>query len=260
MSESKILIIDDEKSVCDVCSQLFSRDGYSVESSYEGTSGLEKFEDFKPDVVFIDLRMPGMDGMEVLEKIKEKDKDVVTIMITAYATVEAAVESMKKGAFDFLPKPFTEDKLRSVLKKALKKRKKSRGSRTLHDPNTVVEKGRLHSHIADLVAFVKPLDLPPSLQPFARSAGWKRDMFAENDARFAVFKIRGTMDSYHALMIKNGADINQVEHEIHQDLEIVELSDETRERLKILLDKLRHGEFTYYVNHKVDMDNHPYRH
>lgn len=121
-NKGKILIIDDEKTVCDSCMQVFQQDGYRVAVCQEGVSGLQKFDDFEPDIVFVDLKMPGMSGEEVIEEIRKRDRNVVQVVITGYATVESAVQSMKKGAFDFLPKPFTVDELRVITQRALEKR------------------------------------------------------------------------------------------------------------------------------------------
>jgi DNA-binding NtrC family response regulator len=75
------------------------------------------------DLVILDLKMPGLSGMEVLKKIKEKDPEVVVVVITGYATVESAVEAMKAGAYDFIPKPFVPEGLRIIVERGLEKRK-----------------------------------------------------------------------------------------------------------------------------------------
>ena len=91
---ARILIIDDEETICDAGAQILSEEGFLVETSFEGSSGLKKVDDFKPDVVLVDLKMPGMSGVEVLEKISEIDKSIVSLVITGYATIDSAVESM----------------------------------------------------------------------------------------------------------------------------------------------------------------------
>ncbi|KPK64673.1 hypothetical protein AMJ83_00265 [candidate division WOR_3 bacterium SM23_42] len=122
MDQPKILIIDDEKVICDACFQVLTQEHYKVEVSRDGISGLAKVEEFSPDVVFVDLKMPGVGGIEVLERIREREPMIVPIVITGYGTVESAVDSMKMGAFDFLPKPFTPDQLRVITRRALDKR------------------------------------------------------------------------------------------------------------------------------------------
>ena len=143
----KILIIDDEEIICDACAQVLQEAQYLVETSLEGMTGLKKIDSFKPDVVFVDLKMPGMSGMEVLEKIRDKDRNIVTIVITGYATIESAVESMKKGAFDFLPKPFSPDELTIIAGRALEKRKMLLEAERLRE-----EKERMRQNFISMVS------------------------------------------------------------------------------------------------------------
>ncbi|GAB4535098.1 MAG: HAMP domain-containing sensor histidine kinase [Anaerolineae bacterium] len=119
----KILIIDDEEIVLDSCTEILRDDGYDLATARDGMLGLKRLQEFQPDLVFVDLKMPGMSGLEVLEKIQTVDPTVVTIVITGYATVSSAVEAMKHGAYDFLPKPFTPDELRLITRRGLEKRK-----------------------------------------------------------------------------------------------------------------------------------------
>lgn len=119
----KILIIDDEEIVLDSCTHILANSGYQIVTAGNGTLGLEKLEKENPDLVFVDLKMPGISGMEVLEKIQEYDTTIVPIVITGFATVSSAVEAMKKGAYDFLPKPFTPDEMRLIARRALDRRK-----------------------------------------------------------------------------------------------------------------------------------------
>ncbi len=119
----KILIIDDEEVVLDACIQILEGGNYDIATAMNGVLGLTLVQEFQPDLVFVDLKMPGVSGFEVLEKIREVDPTIVTIVITGYATVSSAVESMKRTAFDFLPKPFTPDELRLITHRGLEKRR-----------------------------------------------------------------------------------------------------------------------------------------
>jgi two-component system sensor histidine kinase/response regulator len=121
--KSKILIIDDEEVVLDSCSQILEDGPYQVATSMDGSFGLELVKEFRPDVVFVDLKMPGIQGFEVLERIHAFDPTIVAIVITGYATVNSAVEAIKKGAYDFLPKPFTPDEFRVITRRGLERRK-----------------------------------------------------------------------------------------------------------------------------------------
>ena len=119
-----ILVIDDEQIMRDGCSRILSKDGWSVLTAENGKKGLEEIQGHPEgiDAVLLDLMMPGMSGMEVLDQIRTIDPNLPVIVITGYATVESAVEAMKKGAYDFIPKPFTPDQLRIVVKRALERR------------------------------------------------------------------------------------------------------------------------------------------
>jgi PAS domain S-box-containing protein len=119
-----ILVIDDEQIMRDGSSRILSKDGWGVITAENGKEGLDhilaRSREF--DVILLDLMMPGMSGMEVLDHIRTIDPNLLVIIITGYATVESAVEAMKKGAYDFIPKPFTPDQLRIVVRRALDKR------------------------------------------------------------------------------------------------------------------------------------------
>ncbi|MCX8118911.1 MAG: response regulator [Desulfobacterota bacterium] len=122
--QANILVIDDEQIMRDGSSRILSKDGWGVITAENGQSGLEviRHRSNEIDVILLDLMMPGMNGMEVLEHIREIDPSLLVIVITGYATVESAVEAMKRGAYDFIPKPFTPDQLRIVVRRALEKR------------------------------------------------------------------------------------------------------------------------------------------
>src|SRR4030043_2051557 len=122
-NKPKIIIIDDEEVVLDSCTMILEGSDYIVRTAEDGTSGLNLVNELQPDLVFIDLKMPGIQGIEVLEKITESNPTIVSIVITGYATVTSAVEAMKKGAYDFLPNPFTPDEFRLITKRGLERRK-----------------------------------------------------------------------------------------------------------------------------------------
>ncbi len=125
MNEKKpsILVIDDEESMRDSCTQILIKSGFQALTAEDGAAGLEKLKELKPEIALIDLKMPGISGFEVLQKLSEIDPHIIPIVITGYATVDSAVEAMKKGAYDFLPKPFTPEELRIIIRRALERRK-----------------------------------------------------------------------------------------------------------------------------------------
>lgn len=111
----KILIIDDEKNIRMTVKKALENTGYEVETAINGEEGLEKLEEGVFPLVLLDMKLPGIDGMDVLEKIKEKGYESNVIMITGYGTVETAVETMKMGAVDYLRKPFKVEEIREIV-------------------------------------------------------------------------------------------------------------------------------------------------
>jgi DNA-binding NtrC family response regulator len=116
-----ILIVDDEKDLCTVLDNSLSQDGYRVLTAFNGKTALQLAKKEEPDLVLLDIRMPGMDGIEVLRKIKKMKKKTIVIMFTAYGTLETARKAMELGAYDYVTKPIDLFSLKSLLKEVLKK-------------------------------------------------------------------------------------------------------------------------------------------
>jgi len=153
--EVKILVIDDESVMRDGCQRILTKEGCEVLTAADGEEGLAAIEEDPQRfaLILLDLKMPGMGGMEVLEAAREINPTLLIVVITGYATVDSAVEAMKKGAYDFVPKPFTPDQLRLVVNRALEKRRleleaerlKAEAARSLRD--VVTEKGKVRTII-----------------------------------------------------------------------------------------------------------------
>ena len=146
-TKSKILVIDDEEIVLDSCKQILAKGGFEIRTAENGTLGLDLIEEYQPDLIFVDLKMPGISGFEVLEKSQQLDPTIVMIVITGFATIGSAVEAMQRGAFDFLPKPFTPDELRLITQRGLEKRKLVLETLALRR-----EKEMLREHFAAIVS------------------------------------------------------------------------------------------------------------
>jgi len=121
--EAHILIVDDELVICKSCEKIFRRSGHSVSYATSGKEAIKLLAEETFDVVFTDLKMMDVGGMEVLQTVKQKYPDTVVVVITGYATIASAVETMRGGAFDYLPKPFTPNELLAVLDRAMEKRR-----------------------------------------------------------------------------------------------------------------------------------------
>jgi two-component system sensor histidine kinase/response regulator len=123
LEKANVLVIDDEEILRNSCTKILTEEGHVVRWAENGNQGLEVFKEFHPDLVLIDLKMPGKSGMEVLEELESEDPDVIKIVITGYPTVSSALDAMKKGAYDFIPKPFSPDELVLIVTRGLEKRR-----------------------------------------------------------------------------------------------------------------------------------------
>lgn len=121
-SETRILVVDDEMGIREGCKRVLSAEGYAVDDAENGNAGLEKVKENAYDLLLVDLMMPGISGLELIAKIHLIDPEIILVVITGHATIETAVEAMKKGAYDYLPKPFPPDALIAIVRRGLEKR------------------------------------------------------------------------------------------------------------------------------------------
>jgi two-component system response regulator AtoC len=148
--QDHVLIVDDEPILRESLSEWLREEGFQVSTSDNAMSALKTIAETTPDVAVVDIKMPGMDGVSLLKKIKETVPDLPVVMITAYGTVENAVQSMKEGAYDFLTKPFPPEKLSVLLQHVIEHQK-------LKQENIKLQKERkqiLHIALSVLITFV----------------------------------------------------------------------------------------------------------
>ena len=124
--EANILVVDDDKALADNLAEYLTKLGYHAAAAYGGREGLSRFEQGDFQLVIADLKMPEMDGMELLDAVKALDRSVVVIVITGYGSIESAVDAIKRGAFDFIPKPFKMEELGLIIDRALERHTLSR--------------------------------------------------------------------------------------------------------------------------------------
>jgi DNA-binding NtrC family response regulator len=120
--KNRILIIEDDKRLREVLKKILNREGFDIEMAGDGSGGITRIRRDFYDIALTDLKMPGMDGMEVLKAIKRISPETYVIIVTAYGTIDSAVEAMKNGAFDYITKPFKTEEILIVIKKALEHR------------------------------------------------------------------------------------------------------------------------------------------
>jgi len=128
---ARILIVDDEEIVIRSCLRILSDSSYEVDSVQDGAEALRRVDETDYDIIILDIMMPGIDGLEVLQQVKERHPDVDVIMVTGLSQIQTAVKAMKLGAFDYLAKPFDPDELKHVVDRALERRRLLQENRDL---------------------------------------------------------------------------------------------------------------------------------
>lgn len=135
-----IFVIDDDDVMLLSCRRILEHDGYTVETFDSGANGIARLAEVRPQMLLVDLKMPELNGLEVIERIRAIDRDLVIAVITGYATIATAVEAMKAGAYDFLPKPFTPDELRLVVRRGCERWRLVRESQQLREEKAAAER------------------------------------------------------------------------------------------------------------------------
>ena len=153
----RIFIVDDEKSVRDSLTKWFEEFNYVVGSASNAKEALEKFKPDTWDIVFLDIRMPGMDGTDLHHKLKEMDPEICTVMVTAYASVETAVKTLKDGAYDYITKPIDPDYLIHLISKIIEQKKLR--NENLQLKNRIHELNNAEKFIGESPAIKKVINL-----------------------------------------------------------------------------------------------------
>lgn len=177
-----ILIIEDEASICAGCRMVLSDKGYSADTRITGASGLDALMSGRYHLVLLDMKLPDMDGTAILEKVKAANLDVCIIVMTGYASVKNAVESMKLGSFDYIAKPFTEDELLHAVEMAMENRRFKETHRairrqksTRRDFGNIVGENPRILKIFDAIRKVAPTDTTVLL---SGESGTGKELFA----------------------------------------------------------------------------------
>ncbi|RJX33888.1 MAG: hybrid sensor histidine kinase/response regulator [Desulfarculus sp.] len=191
--QAHILCIDDDEIARESAQVLLSRWGHRVSLASSGQAGLELMQQDPPDLVLVDLQMPGLNGLQVLERVSLSHPDVILIMVTGHATLRRAVEAMKQGAYDFISKPFPPDELRLAVERGLERRRLILETKALRE-----EKARMEANFMTLVshqmcsplAAVRQLlevpvsqargPLPPAYQDFIVRAVTRLDLLIQS--------------------------------------------------------------------------------
>ncbi len=187
----QILVVDDEPNLRKVLTAQLERDGYDVHTAEDGQEGLDLLAEHHIDLVITDLRMPRVDGMELLRRALELDDNLPIVMLTAHGTVDNAVEALKTGAFDYITKPFDQNEVRAVVRKALKTRDLSatEATRPTQTPSSGVRYGIIGDSppIRELYAVLERVADTPTTVLICGESGTGKELVAralhENSSR-----------------------------------------------------------------------------
>jgi DNA-binding NtrC family response regulator len=160
---ASILIVDDELSVRDSLTKWFTEDGYMTDAAVDASEALRKLKPGLWDIIFLDIKLPGMDGMELQQRIKGIDPNATVIMITAYATVDTAVKSLKEGAYDYVTKPVDPDYLSHLVANVVKQRRLA--SENIQLRERIQELYEIDQIVGESPAMLKVFDLIKTVAP-----------------------------------------------------------------------------------------------
>lgn len=163
--KNQILVVDDEERICQAVKKALERIGYRVETSLDPGEALTKLRTHSFDMVICDVKMPGIDGITLLDRIKEYNPSTLVLMITGFASIESAVESLKRGAVEYIPKPFTPSHIRFLVERAFERRRLAdenlylKGElKQLNGKGVVIGKSQAMRQVFDLAARVAETD------------------------------------------------------------------------------------------------------
>ena len=159
---SRILVVEDDRDANDLLEQTLTDEGYQVHPAFDGLEGLEAVSSFQPDLMLLDLMMPQMNGIELLQELRARGNTTPVLMVTGYPTIRTAVQAMRLGAVDYVAKPFTRKELLSPVKRALR-----------------IEDQAIH----ESEGVVHPQSLVPGMTVFLPHHSWAR---YEQEGTFAV--------------------------------------------------------------------------
>jgi DNA-binding NtrC family response regulator len=158
-----VLIIDDEEVLQDVLTVLLRREGHQTHSAFSGEEGLEMLDREEVDLVLLDMMLPGMHGMQVLREMRRKHPDVVVVVITAFSSIESAIEAMREGAFHYIPKPFKNEEVLLTLRKGLEQRRLTNENKSLREQlrqrfgfDNIIGKSKPMQQVYELIQLAAP--------------------------------------------------------------------------------------------------------
>jgi two-component system phosphate regulon sensor histidine kinase PhoR len=204
---ASILVVDDEMGIREACKRALAVEGYAVDAAEDGNQGLQKIKEKSYDLILMDLMMPGIGGLDLIKKTNDIDPEIIIVVITGYATIETAVEATKRGAYDYLPKPFTPEALTALVKRGLEKRELRLEAQRLYNEREqrLLELASEKSRIRTIIGCMADGVLVTNLE---------RRLVLWNASAVKMLKLAGTDESGQPLerYIKNALLIESLEN------------------------------------------------
>lgn len=208
------------------CRRVLAEEGYEIDLAEDGNIGLQKAGEKSYDIVLVDLMMPGIGGLDLIKKIHEIDPEIIVVIITGYATIETAVEATKRGAYDYLPKPFTPETLAILVKRGLEKRELRLEAQRLHHEREqrllelAGEKGRLRSIVSCMADGVLVTNLERQLVLWNASAVKMLKLSGTDEAGKSLsqyIKNQSLTEALERILDSKDDSVSMISQEIHAD-------------------------------------------
>lgn len=224
--QASILIVDDEMGIREGCKRALAEEGHAIDLAEDGTIGLQKVTEKSYDLILMDLMMPGIGGLDLIKKVRDIDPEVIVVVITGFATIETAVEATKRGAYDYLPKPFTPETLTVLVRRGLEKRELRLEARRLHQEREqrllelASEKSRLKTIIGCMGEAVLVTNLEQQLVLWNSSAVKMLRLGGTDEPGKSLthyIKSKSVIEPLQKILTSPGDDFSMISQEIRVD-------------------------------------------
>jgi len=225
-NKANILVVDDEFGIREGCKRALAEEGYTVDLAEDGNVGLQKVKEKSYDLILMDLMMPGIGGLDLIKKVHDIEPETIIVVITGYATIETAVEATKRGAYDYLPKPFAPETLTVLVKRGLEKRElRLEAQRLYHEREQRLlelagEKSRLRTIIGCMADGVLVTNLEQQLVLWNTAAVKMLKLSGTNESGISLehyIKNKSIMESLQKILTFKDDGVSMISQEIQID-------------------------------------------
>jgi DNA-binding response OmpR family regulator len=229
MSEEKILVVDDDRSIRVLLSQCLEEAGYKVTSAIDGSQALQKVKEDTFDLILLDMKLPDIDGLQVLKDLLNINSEQIVVIITAYGTIETAVEAMKLGASDYLQKPFTPEEILAIVQHNLTKRTVFRPEKGESYEEYLIKARKLlkELHSEEAIRLIREaISLEPENPEAFNLLGAAEEYRGNIDGARRMYRVAVTLDPSYKPSTKNLDRVTSFEYDNRSGLDLGESEEE----------------------------------